>query len=126
MIIMDKKAVSKEHKRLEMLLEQADVPRQKREMLASVIDNMAWQRIKLDEAREQMQNESLACHYDNGGGQEGERENPFFKAYGNLWRAYMIGLEKFSSCLPKEMQEEAESEGVTILEQVMKMKKVSA
>ena len=122
----DEKKVEREHKRLEMLLERAEVPRQKREMLASVIDNIAWQRIKLDEAREQMQNESIVCHYSNGGGQEGERENPLFKAYGNLWREYMIGIEKFSSYLPKEMQDEAASEGVTILEQVMKMKKVSA
>ena len=68
---MDKKKVNKEHKRLEALLDRAEVPQQQKDVLAPVIDNMAWQRVKLDEAREQMQDASIVCHYDNGGGQEG-------------------------------------------------------
>lgn len=120
---MDNKQVINEHERLEKLLNRADVPQQQRDVLAPVIDNMAWQRIKLDEAREQMQEASIVCHYDNGGGQEGERENPIFKAYINLWRAYMVGLDKFTSYLPKELQEEVAGNSLTILEQVKKMKK---
>ena len=123
---MDKKAVNKEHKRLEALLDRADVPQQQRDVLAPVIDNMAWQRVKLDEAREQMQDASIVCHYDNGGGQEGERENPIFKAYINLWRAYMVGLEKYTSYLPKDLQEEAAGDGLSVLDQVKQMKKVKA
>ena len=123
---MDKKKVNKEHKRLEALLDRADVPQQQRDVLAPVIDNMAWQRVKLDEAREQMQDASIVCHYENGGGQSGERENPIFKAYRNLWRAYMVGLEKFSSYLPKELQDEAAGDSLSVLEQVKQMKKGSA
>ena len=119
---MDKRAVKKEHERLEALLDRAEVPQQQKDVLAPVIDNMAWQRVKLDEAREQMQDASIVCHYDNGGGQEGERENPIFKAYINLFRAYMVGLEKYTSYLPKEMQEEATGETVNVLEQVKMMK----
>lgn len=123
---MDKRKVTQEHKRLEALLDKADVPQQQREVLAPVIDNMAWQRIKLDEAREEMQDASIVCHYDNGGGQEGERENPIFKAYINLWRAYMVGLEKFSSYLPKDLQEEAAGDSLSVLEKVKQMKKAKA
>ena len=123
---MDKRKVTQEHKRLEALLDRADVPAQQRDVLAPVVDNMAWQRIKLDEARDEMQDASIVCHYDNGGGQEGERENPIFKAYINLWRAYMVGLEKFSSYLPKEMQEEAAGGSLSVLDQVKQMKKGSA
>ncbi len=123
---MDKRAVTKEHKRLEALLDRADVPTQQRDVLAPVVDNMAWQRIKLDEAREEMKDASIVCHYSNGGGQEGERENPIFKAYINLWRAYMVGLEKFSSYLPKELQEEAAGDSLSVLDQVKQMKKGSA
>ena len=123
---MDKRKVTQEHKRLETLLDKADVPKQQREALAPVIDNMAWQRLKLDEAREAMKNASLACHYDNGGGQTGERENPIFKAYINLWRAYMIGLEKFTSYLPKELQDEVTGDHKNVLELVKSMKRGTA
>lgn len=123
---MDKRKVTREHKRLEALLDRADVPQQQRDVLAPVIDNMSWQRVKLDEAREEMQDASIVCHYDNGGGQSGERENPIFKAYINLWRAYMVGLEKYTSYLPKELQEEAAGGSLSVLEQVKNMKRVNA
>lgn len=118
---MDEKQVRTEHKRLEALLDAAGIPQQKRDALAPVVDNMAWQRIKLDEARQEMQNASVVCEYDNGGGQTGTRENPIFKAYINLWRAYMVGFEKFSAYLPKELQEEAAA-GITVLDKVIRMK----
>ena len=123
---MDKRKVTREHKRLEALLDRADVPQQQRDVLAPVIDNMAWQRVKLDEAREEMQDASIVCHYDNGGGQSGERENPIFKAYINLWRAYIVGLEKYTSYLPKELQEEAAGDSISVLEKVKQMKKANA
>lgn len=122
---MDKRKVSKEKKRLLALLDRAEVPTQQRDLLEPVIDNISWQRVKLDEAREKMQDASIVCHYNNGGGQAGERENPIFKAYINLFRAYMIGIEKFSSYLPKDLQNEATSEQVDILAQVREMKKAN-
>ena len=115
--------IAVELERLNALLDRADVPRQQRDALTPVIDNLAWQRIKLDEAREQMRYEDIVCEYDNGGGQTGTRENPFFKAYTNLWRAYMVGLDKFTSYLPTDLQAEVTSESVSILEQVKRMKK---
>lgn len=123
---MDKSIIQAEHRRLETLLDRVGVPQQQRDVLAPVIDNMAWQRAKLDEAREEMQDASIVCHYDNGGGQSGERENPIFKAYVNLWRAYMVGLEKYTSYLPKEMQEEVNGNVLSVLDQVRQMKKAKS
>ena len=123
---MDIRKVTAEKKRLIALLDRAEVPAQQQDVLAPVMDNMAWQRVKLDEARKEMQDASIVCHYDNGGGQSGERENPIFKAYINLWRAYMIGLEKYTSYLPKELQEEAKGDSLDVLAQVREMKKASA
>ena len=120
---MDKRKVTREHKRLEALLDRAEVPQQQRDVLAPILDNLAWQRVKLDEAREEMQDASIVCHYDNGGGQSGERENPIFKAYINLFRAYMVGLEKYTSYLPKELQDEAAGDSLSVLDQVKQMKK---
>lgn len=123
---MDKRKVTREHKRLEALLDRANVPQQQRDVLAPVIDNMAWQRVKLEEAMEEMQDASIVCHYDNGGGQTGERENPIFKAYVNLWRAFMVGLEKYTSYLPKDLQDEAAGDSLSVLDQVKQMKRGSA
>lgn len=115
---MDKRKVTQERRRLEALL--ADVPQ--RDALAAVIDNMAWQRVKLDEAMEQMQDASVICEYNNGGGQTGTRENPLFKSYLNLWRGYLAGFEKLASYLPKETQEEVTGP-VDVLAKVRAMKK---
>ena len=123
---MDNIKVIQEHERLDALLDKANVPQQNRAVLAPVIDNMAWQRIKLDETRMEMQNASVVCDYDNGGGQTGVRENPIFKAYINLWRAYMLGLEKFTSYLPKELQDEAQGDMINVLDQVRQMKRARA
>lgn len=121
---MDKKKVKQEKERLISLLDRAEVQPQNREVLTPVIDNISWQKVKLEEAMKQMQNESLTCEYNNGGNQTGIRENPIFKAYVNLWRAYMVGLEKYTSYLPKEYQEEIKS-SVDILTQVKNMKKAN-
>lgn len=121
-MVIDVEKVTAERERLAVLLDRADVPKQKRDVLAAVIDNISWQRVKLDEARERMQDEAIVCTYNNGGGQFGERENPIFKAYINLFRAYMIGLEKFTSYLPKDFQEEATEAAISTLDMVKKMR----
>ena len=118
---MDKR-VENEHKRLESLIDQANISKQKRAALAVIIDNLAWQRIKLDDIRDQMLEEDVSIPYNHGGGQEGVRENPTFKSYINLWRAYMLGIDKLTSYLPKDMQEAVIPDNTSVLEKVKKMK----
>ncbi len=122
---MDKKQITKEERRLTTLLERAGTPRQKQEALAPVVHNLAWQRLKLEEALEEMKDEKLTCTYNNGGNQCGTRENPFFKAYISLWKAYMLGFEKYIAALPKDMQEEVNGQALDLVAQVMELKKVS-
>lgn len=123
---MDKRQVKKEQKRLVSLLERASVPTQKQEALAPIIYNMAWQKIKLEEAWTKLQDEDLVCEYKNGADQYGTRENPFFKAYISLWKAYMMGFEKYVTALPKELQEEANGQALDLVAQVMNLKKAKA
>ena len=122
---MDVRRVRAEKQRLANLLERAELPKQKRDMLEPLIDNLAWQKCKLDDARKKMQNEDIVCEYDNGGGQKGTRENPYFKAYTNLFRSYMVGLEKYTSYVPEELKEEATAT-ISILDQVRQIKKANA
>ena len=118
---MDDSRVKKEQKRLEAILERAGATQQTKDILSPVIENLSWQRVKLIDTMEKIKQSSVAIFYDNGGGQTGLRENPLFRGYGNLWKSYMTGLDKFTSYLPKEIQEEIQNEN-TILEKVRSMK----
>ena len=118
---MDK--IKEEHARLMGILEAANVPQQKIDALRPLVDNMAWMRIKLDDARETIRTSNVVIPYDNGGGQTGLRENPLFKGYENLFKSYMSAYEKYFITLPKEAQEEAQADVITMLDRVKEMKK---
>lgn len=116
--------VRKEVKRLTRLLTEAGVKEARQKALAPVIENLAFMRMKLDAAREQIGLAPLVIEYDNGGGQSGKRENPLFKAYENLWRSYMAGVGRILEALPEEVaQAEAAAQPekpATVLEMVLK------
>lgn len=98
-----------EKQRLISLLFSCDVKQERIDALDAVIDNTAWMKAKLDDAREQIRNTSVAIPYDNGGGQTGIRENPLFKGYEALWKSYMAGMNVIMSQLPqKVVEKEAE------------------
>lgn len=95
-------AANDEKQRLRALLFSCGIPENNINILDPVIENTAWMKAKLDDAREQIKNTSVAIPYDNGGGQRGIRENPLFKGYENLFKAYMSGLKQILDVLPKE------------------------
>lgn len=70
------------------------------EILAPVIENVAWMKVKLDDAREAIKESSVVIAYDNGGGQKGLRENPLFKGYTSLFKSYMSGMSKILELIP--------------------------
>lgn len=118
---MDKGRIEKERKRLESLLNAANISQQVKNTLAPLIENLSVMRIKLEEAAGRMVDEPLVVEYDNGGGQTGIRENPFYKTYLGLWRGFLLGFEKFTSYLPADLQEE-ERAGLSVLDKVRQMK----
>lgn len=97
-----KTAAKKEAKRLTELLLNEKVSHQQIMLIEPIIENTAWMKIKLDETRESIKTSSVAMPYNNGGGQKGVRENPLFKGYEALWKAYMQGMEKILDQLPEE------------------------
>lgn len=101
-------AAEKEKRRINKLLKNAGVNENKIKMLIPVIENAAWMKAKLEEAREEICDEGIAVPYDNGGGQKGMRENPLFKGYENLWRCYIAGMGKILDSLPEEFQQKEE------------------
>ena len=90
-----------ETKRLKKLLSDAGTDPDTIEALVTVIENTAWMKEKLDETREKIAGTSVAIPYDNGGGQQGIRENPLYKGYESLFKAYMTGMRVILDALPK-------------------------
>ena len=95
-----KKRTAVEVRKLVKLLKDSGVPENKIRCLEPTVQNLAWMKVKLDDARELIGTESITVGYDNGGGQSGIRENPAYKAYEALWKNYSAGLNALLSQLP--------------------------
>lgn len=95
------KRVQKERRRIVNLLKAAGVSDKSIKLREAIIGNVAWMKIKLDDAREAIKTSNIVISYDNGGGQKGIRENPLYKGYENLWRSYMNGMNSILNALPE-------------------------
>lgn len=82
-----------EVKRLQALTKDV-IPSTQRDVAMPLIHNLAWQKVKLDEARHDLMGESLFVPYDNGGGQRGIREHPGFVAYNKLFTTFSRGIKQ--------------------------------
>jgi len=104
-----KARAEEEQNRIIELLNEVGISAKKMKLLEPIVLNTAWMKVKLDDAREAIKNSNIVISYDNGGGQKGIRENPLFKGYESLWKAYMQGMSKIVECLPQEeIKQEAE------------------
>ena len=100
---LEKMAMS-EADRLRALLLNCGVNEKYIDILNTTIENTAWMKVKLDDARDQIKKTSVAIPYDNGGGQKGIRENPLFKGYENLFKSYLSGIRQILDVLPKQAE----------------------
>lgn len=99
-----------EVERLKSLLFDYNIPEKKIGFLEDVINNVAWMKVKLDEARAAIKTSNVVIPYNNGGGQKGMRENPLFKGYESLFKSYMNGMQQILNVLPKQVAEETKEE----------------
>ena len=110
-----------EANRLKSLLFDCEVSQLYIDLLSTTIENTAWMKVKLDEAREAIKTSNVVIPYDNGGGQKGLRENPLFKGYESLFKAYMSGMRQILDVLPdtaKNVKKEEIEKPKTMLELV--------
>lgn len=77
------------------------IPDDQRKIALPLMSNLAFLKVKLDEARTELMNESIYTTYDNGGGQSGIREHPGFSAYNKLLTTYSRCCRQLSSMMPK-------------------------
>lgn len=104
------------------LLIRAQLSDERIEDLKPLLENMAWQKVTLDETRKLLNKEGIICQYDNGGGQVGDRENPRFKSYLALYKVYISEFDKLMSNLPEDIKKE-ENQSLSVLDNVVKMRK---
>ena len=98
--------IESEVQKIKDILIEAEISDRRIKALEPIIENVAWMKIKLDDAREKIATSSVVIPYDNGGGQKGLRENPLFKGYESLWKSYMSGMSKILEVLPTEQAQE--------------------
>ena len=71
-----------------------------------------------------MKDEDVINEYHNGSGQDGIHENPLYKGYLSLYKAYLQSLDKFVGAFPSDMQAEVTKKATTnVLDKVVKMKR---
>ena len=99
-----------EAERLKSLLFDCGVSETYIDILNATIENTAWMKIKLDEAREAIKTSNVVIPYDNGGGQKGLRENPLFRGYESLFKSYMSGMKQILDALPKQAADVKDAE----------------
>lgn len=99
-----KKRASAEKRKLKKLIVEAGISENRLKLLEPVLENASWMKVKLDDARELAEYESLTVEYDNGGGQSGIRENPMLKGYSALWKSYMAAMNMILQSVPAAKQ----------------------
>ena len=100
---LEEKATA-EVERLRRLLFDYGVEENRIELIEPLIENTAWMKVKLEEAREAIKTSNVVIPYDNGGGQTGLRENPLFKGYESLFKSYMSGMRVILDNLPPQAE----------------------
>lgn len=100
---LEEKATA-EVERLKRLLFDFGIEENRIELLEPLIQNTAWMKVKLEEAREAIKTSNVVIPYDNGGGQTGLRENPLFKGYESLFKSYMSGMRVILDNLPPQAE----------------------
>lgn len=65
-----------------------------------LLANIAFLKVKLDDARAELLYEDIFTEYDNGGGQTGLREHPGFSAYNKLFTTFSRSVKQLTDMMP--------------------------
>lgn len=76
------------------------IPDERRRAIMPLLSNIAFIKVKLDDARSDLLYEDIFTEYDNGGGQSGLREHPGFSAYNKLFTTFSRGIKQLTDMIP--------------------------
>lgn len=92
---MDIKKVDAERERLRGLLEK-HVGGGKMELADAMVDNLAFDAVRLEEMRSSLTGQTNVVGYDNGGGQSGFKKNPELELYMSLTKQYQSEVRQIA------------------------------
>lgn len=98
------KIIKKERNLLKRILKESGIPEERQKALEPLIENVSFMKYRLDAAREELMDKPLTEEYTNGENQGGVKESSMFRAYENLWGAYMKGMAVILDAVPKQMK----------------------
>ena len=105
-----KERAKAEQRRVKNLLKRMGMSQDRIKLLSPVIEDTSWMKAKLDDSKEAIRESQIVIKYDNGGGQTGIRENPLFKGYEALWKAYMLGMREIFGSIQSGKEEIRQAE----------------
>ena len=73
---------------------------EKRKAIMPLLANIAFLKVKLDDARAELLYEDIFTEYNNGGGQTGLREHPGFSAYNKLFTTFSRSVKQLTDMMP--------------------------
>ena len=76
------------------------IPDEKRKAIMPLLANIAFLKVKLDDARAELLYEDIFTEYDNGGGQTGLREHPGFSAYNKMFTTFSRSVKQLTDMMP--------------------------
>lgn len=97
--VAKEKRVDSEIRKLREITKGA-IPDEKRKAVMPLLANIAFLKVKLDDARADLLYEDIFTEYDNGGGQTGLREHPGFSAYNKLLTTFSRGVKQLTDMMP--------------------------
>ncbi|MBR2752792.1 MAG: hypothetical protein IKE02_03640 [Lachnospiraceae bacterium] len=92
------KEISDEVKRLSDIF--ADISADKRALVKNLIQNAAYMAVKLRELQELIDQDGLIEHYDNGGGQTGNKIGSAVQIYQKMLPSYNQVIKTLAGMLP--------------------------
>lgn len=102
------KRIKAEINRLRKLLK--SLPKDTLAAAASLIRNVAFMSVTLDDLQETINRDGATSFYKNGENQFGTKKSPEIETYNSMIKNYMASMQQLIGLLPKEAVEDAKDE----------------
>jgi hypothetical protein len=107
-VLEKQKRIDAELKKLTNLY--ADLPSNKKELLAPLIQNASFMKATLEDLQEIINEEGSTDQYQNGANQFGRKPSANLQAYNTLIKNYANTIDKLEKMLPAEVREKSRLE----------------
>lgn len=102
--IEKEKKIKKEINRLKKIFK--DIPKEKKDVSISLINNLAFMTVTLEELQDHINLNGVTSIYQNGENQWGMKKSPEVEIYNTMVKNHSVVANKLIDLLPKEIKQE--------------------